>query len=240
MSSVSSNLSISFLQSRQAITFDCPDVQSIMKCISPRPFSRSAINKGLLHSNFSVKHGTLRLLLESLKLLDYFLKAISFASQSNFKDKDSLTSLKTDILNEMRLLLPDPQVILNLLSTIGSQLRDRSSCSKRAADIEILEKQNRRTTKKPKCHILKEDADIIVAGLLVDENDDIIVDEKTDEGTKCSNESRRKEYSELYEGNWWLDRCSTVVTAPQDEEIYFQSKLLEAVKFYFVSISLSF
>lgn len=236
MSSVSSSLSLSFLQSHQVITFDSPDVQSIMKCISPRSFSRSVINKGLLHSNFSVKHGTLRLLLEALKLLDNFLNAINFASRSNYKNRDILTSLKEDILNEMRLLLPDPQVILTLLSTIGSHSRDRISCSKRAADVEILAKQNGRISKKPKRHILKEDADIIVAGIVVDDNDDIIVEEKTDEST----EPHRKEYSELSEGNWWLDRCSTVVTAPKDEQIYFQSKLLEAVKFYFVSIALSF
>ncbi|KAL0000837.1 hypothetical protein SO802_014618 [Lithocarpus litseifolius] len=33
--------------------------------------SWSVINKGLLHSDFLVKHGTLRLLLEALKLLDW-------------------------------------------------------------------------------------------------------------------------------------------------------------------------
>ncbi|KAL9667065.1 hypothetical protein QQ045_001411 [Rhodiola kirilowii] len=233
VSSVGTSLSLSFLdsQSHEVITFDSPDIQSILKCISPRSFSRSIINKGLLHSNFSVKHGTLRLLLEVLRLLDYFLCAIDVASWSNHKNKNSLTSLKQDIVNEVRLLLPDPQVILTLLSTLGSQSRDHGSCSKRAADTEILAKQNRRTTKKPKCHNFKEDTDILVAGIIVNDNDDISLEEETDEGTESADGSRRKEHSESGE-NWWLERCSIVTTASKDEEIYLQSKLLEAVKFY--------
>ncbi|KAG0487244.1 hypothetical protein HPP92_009339 [Vanilla planifolia] len=47
-----------------------------LKCIIPRAFTRPVINKGLLHSNILVKHGTLRLVLESLKLLNDLLTSM--------------------------------------------------------------------------------------------------------------------------------------------------------------------
>nr|POE70620.1 hypothetical protein CFP56_40937 [Quercus suber] len=62
---------IKLLKSQDLALFDSEDVQSIMECLYPCPFNWSLINKGLLHSDFLVKHGTLRLLSEALKLLDW-------------------------------------------------------------------------------------------------------------------------------------------------------------------------
>lgn len=58
-------------QSRDRALFDSEDVQSIIECLYPFPFIWSLINKGLLHSDFLVKYGILRLLSEALKLLDW-------------------------------------------------------------------------------------------------------------------------------------------------------------------------
>ncbi|CAI9787201.1 unnamed protein product [Fraxinus pennsylvanica] len=57
VSSVSDGLAFGFVDSREPPTFESPYVQSIIKCITPRPFARLVINKGLLHSD--LKHGTL-------------------------------------------------------------------------------------------------------------------------------------------------------------------------------------
>ncbi|XP_024953277.1 uncharacterized protein LOC112497924 [Citrus sinensis] len=50
LSSVGMGLCFDFLdtQSQDSPSIDNPDVQSILSCICPRPFSRSVINKGLL------------------------------------------------------------------------------------------------------------------------------------------------------------------------------------------------
>ncbi|KAF3958808.1 hypothetical protein CMV_016314 [Castanea mollissima] len=62
---------IKLLKSHDPALFDSEDVQSIIECLYPCPFIWSLINKGLLHSDFLVKYGTLRLLSEALKLLDW-------------------------------------------------------------------------------------------------------------------------------------------------------------------------
>ncbi|PHT36581.1 hypothetical protein CQW23_24281 [Capsicum baccatum] len=64
-------------QTQEQLTFNSPEVQNIMKCIGPRSFSRLVINKGLLHSDPIVKHGTLKLVLEVLKLLELLIGALN-------------------------------------------------------------------------------------------------------------------------------------------------------------------
>ncbi|CAA6659829.1 unnamed protein product [Spirodela intermedia] len=65
--------SFSFLEASKTSDPPCletTEVQCILKCILPCSCTRSVINKGLLHSDILVKHGSIRLLLEALKLLD--------------------------------------------------------------------------------------------------------------------------------------------------------------------------
>ena len=70
-------------QSHDPVLFNSEDVQNIMAYLRPRPFGWSVINKVLLHSDFLVKHGNLRLLLEALKLLDSFIGALNRSSYSS-------------------------------------------------------------------------------------------------------------------------------------------------------------
>ena len=98
-----------------------------MKCLCPRPFSQSVVNKGLLHSDFLVKHGTLRLLLEALKLLDSFISALNHSSYSSDQMMQGWASLKQEIQNEVRTSLPDPQVLLTLLSSLTCHPKTRES-----------------------------------------------------------------------------------------------------------------
>lgn len=83
VSAVSEGLAFGFVDSLEPPTFDGPYVQSIIKCISPRPFSRLVINKGLLHSDSLVKHGTLRLVLEELKFLESLLHSLETSYSRN-------------------------------------------------------------------------------------------------------------------------------------------------------------
>lgn len=109
---------------------ESPDVQSILKCIGPRPFTRLIINKGLLHSDPLVKHGTLRLVLESLRFLDSLIDSLNCISSSNNQMMHLRPSLKLDIVNEVRILLPDPQVLFSLLSSLNGYYRILESCAK--------------------------------------------------------------------------------------------------------------
>lgn len=94
-------------------SFGSEDVQTRMKCIFPRPFSRSLITKGLLHSDFLVKHGTLRFLFESLRLLDSFLTSWKLCS-SHASDQVQ-ASFEQDVMSEVRSFFPDSQVLLTVL-----------------------------------------------------------------------------------------------------------------------------
>ncbi|KAG5541002.1 hypothetical protein RHGRI_021030 [Rhododendron griersonianum] len=134
--SVGSGLSFDF-KPEDPPSFSNPDVQSLTKCICPRPFTRAIVNKGLLHTNSLMKHGILRLVLEELKLLDSLTTTI----ESNYCSSDHMRckwlSLKQDIHNEVRILLPDTQVLLSLLSSLSTHSKSLESSLKRTADSEI-------------------------------------------------------------------------------------------------------
>lgn len=233
VSSVGIGFSFEFLvsQSHDPPLFTSLDVQNIMKCICPHPLSRSVINKGLLHTDITVKHGTLRLLLEALKLLDLFLDALSHCSSDKTKMKD-WGNLKQEIQNEVRIFLPDPQVLLTLLSSLTNQSIAHDSSLKRSADISDL-MPCERAMKKIKGSTTTEDTDIIVGGInpsdspghyermdrsLPENGDDL------DNGNNITN---------IITDIW--DRDSS-----NDVEIHFHSKLLDALKLYLVSLSSPF
>ncbi|OVA06613.1 Nucleolar pre-ribosomal-associated protein 1 [Macleaya cordata] len=92
-------------------TLDSFEVQCMLKCIIPRAFSRGVINRGLQHDVLLVRHGCVRFLLEALKLLDNLISAIDCISHSNNSVVNNWLSLKQDIQDEARALLPDPQVL---------------------------------------------------------------------------------------------------------------------------------
>lgn len=216
VSSVGTNLPSDFLDSQL-------DKRSIMKCISLRPFHRSVVNKGLLNSDFLVKHGTLRLLLEVLQLLDTFIRAIDSNQMI-----DKWFSLKQEIQNEVRSYLPDPQVLLTLLSSLNSNYRNPQSNLKRKANIENLPESNKNRQKKLKTDVMKEDTDILVSGIT--SSCDILEEdlEKNELGNGRNDENAIEEI-------WGLRHCSVFCTAPKEAEIYFHSKLLDALKLYLVS-----
>ncbi|BBH01972.1 hypothetical protein Prudu_012398 [Prunus dulcis] len=205
---------------------DNVDVQSIMKCLYPRSFSRSTINKGLLHSDFLVKHGTLRVLLEALKLLDSFLGVLNQNGRLYVSE-----SFKQDFQNEVRTLLPDPQVLLTLLSSLSNHSKNQQL--KRTAELEKFPEYSRSSVKKLKTDIENKDADIIIGGLNFDpdvalpEISERIVGTSTDDGL-----DNEKDATNVVAEIWGLDLHSTSLTTLKDAEIYFHCRVLDALKIY--------
>ncbi|XP_037495810.1 uncharacterized protein LOC105637608 isoform X2 [Jatropha curcas] len=204
-----------------------------MNIISSRPLSRSVINKGLLHSDFLVKNGTLRLLLEALKFVDCFFRDISLLCTMNER-MEKWTALKQEIWNDIRTLLPDPQVLLTLLSSLSSYSRTSESCLKRTADKENFFLGNKRT-KKLKLSILNEDTNIIIGGLgsvpdyALAGDDDNVVDSQISHASDST-----VDFMNAILELWGSSLCSVTASTLKDVEIFFQSKLLDALKIYLV------
>lgn len=237
VSSVGSGLSFGFLasQSHGPPSFDSADVQSIMKCSSPRSFSRPVINKGLLHPELLVKHGTLKLLLEVLKLLDFLVGALSEAQNSSYSSNELIkgwASLKQEIQNEVRTLLPDPQVLLTLLSSLSSHSKTRELCTKRRANLADLPEHGSSSVKKLKADNLNNESDIIVSGISFDKDSTSIEDSERVVGRPTADEL---DTVNVIAKIWGLDPRSIPLVELKDPQTYFHSKLLASLKIYFVS-----
>ncbi|KAJ0045378.1 hypothetical protein Pint_04163 [Pistacia integerrima] len=234
VSKVGMGFSFDFLDSQfhDPPTFNDANVQSVLNCICPRPFSRSVINKGLLHSDFLVKHGTLRLLLEALKLLDSFISVLHRSSCSSNQMMQSWTSLIQEVQNAVRILLPDPQVLLTLFSLQSSQNRTCDSHSKRKAESSYLLECSNKDAKKMKTDVMDEDTDIIVGGINSDPQIDPSKDrERMVDTLKTDELDHEKDFMNVISEIWGLDQCSGPV-ALSDADIIFLSKLLDALKIY--------
>ncbi|XP_048234758.1 uncharacterized protein LOC8266787 isoform X2 [Ricinus communis] len=241
VSLVNLGIPFDFLDSRSddPPSFDNVAVQNIMKIIASRPVSRSVINKGLLHSDFLVKNGTLRLLLETLRLFDSFFRAINLSCNEK-QMMQKCAALKQEIRNEIQTLLPDPQVFLTLLSPLSSHARTNESSLKRATDKENFLVCGKRR-KKLKRNIKNGDNDIIIGGLssapdnaLPEDGEDIV-----DSEIAHASDSEMDHMSAISE-LWGLDQSCVSVSTLKDAEIFFHSKLFDALKLYVLIIPTAF
>ncbi|XP_050217080.1 uncharacterized protein LOC126667967 [Mercurialis annua] len=218
-------------QSDDPPSFDSVGLQNIKKIISSRSLSRSVINKGLLHSDFLVKNGTLRLLLETLRLFDSFFRAINLS-----RDKEQMmpkwAAFKQELRNEIQTFLPDPQIFLSLLSSLSSPAKASDSCLKRKADKEtcLVPCKKRKTLKKT---IMNEDADIIIGGITSALDSACAMDGENvvDSQMPHALDSEMDFITGLSE-LWNFDQCFGSVSTRKDAEIFFHSKVLDAVKVY--------
>lgn len=235
---MNADLSYEFLDSQphEPTSLISPEVQSIIKCIGPRPFNRIVINKGLLHSDSHIQHGTLRLVLESLKLLDSLFSAIRLRSKSDKKNELKWMSLKQDIQNEVQLLLPDHQVLLSLISSLNNHYKSEERTLKRGADKTVL-LDNKRSKKKLKTLSSNEETDILVGGIgsSLDDIMTTVDNGKMEEDDNVNEVDNLKEESRLIIDLWESHDSNNLNVAAEDEELYFYSKLLDALKIYYVS-----
>ncbi|XP_057475147.1 uncharacterized protein LOC130763274 [Actinidia eriantha] len=227
ISSVGSGLPFAFLNSQcvDPPSFSSPDVQSVIKCIGPRPFTRLVVNKGLLHTNSLVRNGTLMLVLEELKLLDSFISTI----ESNFCSSNQLmhrwVSLKQDIQDEVRIMLPDTQVLFSLLSSLSTRYKNLGACLKRAADSEIEQ-----SAKKLKTDAANEEIDILVSGVCSSPDIALLEDSGVVEGMPDVDElNNRDDHAKIAGG---IPQRSLRSIPVKDEETHFYSTLLDTLKVY--------
>ncbi|KAI0491316.1 hypothetical protein KFK09_025576 [Dendrobium nobile] len=249
------------------------DLHETLKCIIPRVFTRSMINKGLLHSDDLVKHGSLRFILELLKSLDDLLTSLdimiqrtvvrqeadfcveNMASMHNFPglnyfvpvdehlDDDGIASFPSDevltqhcvalkhyIQNEIRAELPDPQVLLKLLSS--------SSASFSGLGVKRPANFPNSGLKKQKLDEVSENLDIFVSGLDKPLANDIAGDSLEAAAAQIS-EVENDHFSVVYE-IWGLPKKGTFDNKLKDLNSFFQSKLLDVLKIYLRTMPIAF
>ncbi|EYU23596.1 hypothetical protein MIMGU_mgv1a025361mg [Erythranthe guttata] len=233
ISSVSEGLSFGFVDKDKPPAFDSQNLQSVLKCIRPQPFTRLVINKGLLHIDSLVKHGALKFVVEALKLLDSLIKALENCARSNNQTKDSWQALKAEIQNGARMSLPDPQVLLSLLSPLHSHFKSFESTTKRKAEAEIESEHSVNVSKRLKSSAASEDVDILISGVNSSEIDlsgDGVVTESDGEQQSEENGS---DIVSCIRDLWGLRKCSTTPKDLKDGDTYFFSKILESLAIYY-------
>ncbi|KAH0771918.1 hypothetical protein KY290_015899 [Solanum tuberosum] len=234
LSSVGDGLVFGFLdsQNQEPPTLNSPEVQNIMKCIGPRSFSRLVINKGLLHSDPLVKHGTLKFVLEVLKLLELLISALNSVMSSQGQMIHKWESLKQDIWNAVRILLPDPQVLFSLLSSLNEFYKGLEQRSKRPADSEIGDKLSIR--KKLKIDAANEDTDIVVGGVSYSPDAALSLDGESIINVDDMDDSKDDTYFvKLITELWSLHSSPLPDSTIEDTEVLFYAKLLNVLTIYY-------
>ncbi|CAD6259524.1 unnamed protein product [Miscanthus lutarioriparius] len=214
--------------------------------------------QGLLHSDDLVKHGSLRLVFESVNLLCYIIEAINcMVSKGRLKSEfigsekvtmkiddfpvlscsdgtdaslvdevhqeDEMqvkrwTSLREYIQDEVHGAMPDPQVLLKLLSST-SQKHQNYSQSIRKKNAQLSEPPQKKRRCSPSCEV----DDIIIGGIDVEQDKD--ASEERDLDLK---NDRTTTLCEI----WSLDKQDTKMKDANVVEHVFHSKLLDVLRLY--------
>ncbi|KAJ1441363.1 Nucleolar pre-ribosomal-associated protein 1, N-terminal [Sesbania bispinosa] len=232
VSSVSNGLSKEFINSRSndPHSFDNMDLHNIVKCLFPRPFSRSMFNKGLHHTDSYVKHGTLRLLLELLKLLDSPFGGLDHNSSSSNPFMQHVLSVKQEIQNYVQAFLPDLQVLFNLLSSLDACSEAHNSSLKRNA---CNYEHNSNSRKKLKMDTSESDTDIIVGGISAAPDIDFTGNNGTVGSTlRADALDDAKDIINSLGEIWGVDLRLMAICTLKDAESYLLSKLLDTLRYY--------
>jgi nucleolar pre-ribosomal-associated protein 1 len=217
-----SSLDINLLIESLSSTSEEEGLDLVLKCIAPHVCSRLILNKGLLHSNNLIRHGSLRPVLESLKILCGLIHAIDSVAPCD--DNNKWASMKCYIQDAMRASLPDPQVLVKLLSTKRQRNPKVSGCRlKRCAE---LVPPNETALKKKRSVISRDNDDDIMIGVVVDPAESGNIEEKG-----C--QERSSNLGTIYE-IWGIDVGSLVCDKVIEGEDIFQSKLLDVLTYYLV------
>ncbi|KAJ3690484.1 hypothetical protein LUZ61_019648 [Rhynchospora tenuis] len=224
-----SSLDINLLIASLTSTSDEDGSELVLKCITPQVCSRLILNKGLLHASNLVRHGSLRLVLESLKILYGLIHAIDGIASRD--DNKKWASMKCYIQDKVRASLPDPQVLVKLLSSKRQKdSKISGSRLKRHAESEPTEVALK---KKKTVMSTDDDDDIMIGGVHVEPAESGKIEEKD------GSESMSQSLATVYE-IWGIDRESFVVDEEKDLEDIFQSKLLDVLTYYLRALPVSF
>ncbi|KAG1370124.1 putative Nucleolar pre-ribosomal-associated protein 1 [Cocos nucifera] len=235
ISSINANTAVMCLasHSNDLPTVNDYELQNVLKCIIPRACTRSVINKGLLHSDILVQHGSLRLILESLKSLGNLIKAIEDMIESMHVRK------KIDASGEVIANfhgLPGFSCFVELNGCLGDEsfshmdepgVEKHSKIPrknlKRSADLPVV------GVKKLKSNTPGENIDIVIGGIDAEPTNDTLDVQKED---SKQNVDVKKDHTTIIAELWGLDEQAKITDEPWDAEIFFHSKLLDALKLY--------
>ncbi|CAM0945583.1 unnamed protein product [Alopecurus aequalis] len=258
ISSAKSDSIFHTLLSHDLVSVDDEQVQVLLKCIVPHVCSRAVINRGLLHSDDLVKHGSLRLVSESLNLLRHVTEAISGmvssvrltpeftgstkgkARMNGFPGLSCSTatdaslvdqvhqgdetrvkrwiSLREYIQDEVRGAMPDPQVLLKLLSS-ASQKHQNCSQSRLKRHAQLCQPPK----KKQRCGTIDQDDDIIIGGIDVEQ----AKDESEEQDLDLANDHTTT-LCEI----WGLHKQDLELKDAEVLDSVFHSKLLDVLRLY--------
>lgn len=237
VSSTNANFNFGFLfsQYQDPPSLDIAEMQCLLKCIIPRVFSRIIMTRGLLHSDVGVRHGSMRLLLESLKSLDNLIDAIDCQTSSKDLVSQKWMALKQKFLDEARALLPDSQVLYKLLSSLShADTKPREKSSKRSRGSENLpEVHPSHGGKKLKSDLVNEDVDLIISGVTPESDMATDISNARETEGKFATELESEEgYEKVLVELCGLQHPSVPGNELKDAESYFHSKLLDALTLY--------
>ncbi|XP_072970894.1 uncharacterized protein [Typha angustifolia] len=261
--------------SHDPLDVDDDNLRNILNSIVPHVCSRSVTNKGLLHPDDLVRHGSLRLTLESVRSLSSLIRAIdSMVSRMDVESKSDvsgeviaqihglpgfgcsievdnysvdgihankvgtkkLSFLKQYIQDDVRALLPDPQVLLKLLSSLSHKHPKHSGKSlKRCSTLPMV------VAKKLKTDTSNEDVDIVICGIDAEPTDNIIEDQK--EGKNVSKKQDLdlvNDHMAIFADLWDFNEEKLITYETKDTENIFHSKLLDVLAFYLRAMPISF
>ncbi|KAL0726917.1 hypothetical protein Bca4012_023010 [Brassica carinata] len=191
------------------------EVQTIMKCICPRPFSRLLITRGMLCPKFFVKHGTLRFLSETVLLWDSLVTAAHSCSEQ------IQASLERDVMGEVRSFFPDSQVLLTELKSQSDASGIQKPSSKRKAVLNSGVVGREKRIKRSEKDVLDEVAgDIVIGGVGLAEDP---VDAHMTDGN---------EYLQNVSEIWASERCSKPVDSVEEAEMYLRIKIMDVLRIY--------
>ncbi|KAI4374779.1 hypothetical protein MLD38_012731 [Melastoma candidum] len=197
VSSVSSGLPFAFLEyhSWNPPAFHDENVQNVLKC----------------------------LLLEGLKFLGGFSGALDRTSRAFPGNLRTWESLRNEIWNQVQTMLPDAQVLVNLLSPIGSSPGGIvSNWNKRPADAAGDRIHNAKKVKIGDDH---EEEDMVVSGVTFSPNDE---SENPVKKEDCDGNDILCAFGEI----WSLDLSLLPTYTMRDAEIYHYSRLMEVLHAY--------
>ncbi|CAE5993003.1 unnamed protein product [Arabidopsis arenosa] len=211
------------------------EIQTIMNCICPRPFSRSLITRGMLHSDLLVKHGTLRFLWETLRLLDSFVTAWKLRSSHSCSVEQIQASLERDVMGEVRSFFPDAQVFLTVLKSLSGSSETQKLPLKREAVLDSgLVGKRKRFKPSEKCVLEKEAGDIVICGVGSDK--DFFLEEDTGDAQMTDQADAEKEYLGIVSEIWGSEFWSKPFDSVEEAEMLFHIKLLDTLRIYMRSV----
>lgn len=134
--------------------------------------------------------------------------------------------VKQYIQDEVRAVLPDPQVLLKLLSSLSHRhFKTSGKNLKRCADLPMV-------GVKLKTDTPGENIDIVIGGIDAEPTNDTFDEQKED---SKQNVDVKKDHAAVIAELWGLNEQAKITDEPGDAEILFHSKLLDALKLYLVT-----